>query len=328
MKDPRRAVARRADFFASLLLLSSLLGFAGSVWWPFDLFAHFRAQYFLAGLVLLALALLRPGKTTAIPAFNVVLNGALFVSLYTGGPPRAPATAKPLSIVSFNLNAQNTYRDAAKAELVRLDADVIIALEVTPGWMKTLESLDGYDVVIARPASDNFGIAALSRVPTTSSTAIQHGAAMITSLSLTVPWEGDEIVVLGTHPVPPMSARFSRFRDEQLTEIAAWSAAEKRPHVVVGDLNATVWSSAFEKLVENGRLVDTTDGWTTTWPNGIVVLVPFQIPIDHALISPELAVVDRTVGNHAGSDHRPLRIRVTLREDPLKGDGVRSEHDR
>jgi endonuclease/exonuclease/phosphatase (EEP) superfamily protein YafD len=36
------------------------------------------------------------------------------------------------------------------------------------------------------------------------------------------------------------------------------------------------------------------------------------IPLDHCLVSPELAVVDRRRGPHVGSDHLPLLIEIQL----------------
>lgn len=38
-----------------------------------------------------------------------------------------------------------------------------------------------------------------------------------------------------------------------------------------------------------------------------------RIPVDHALVSPEVVVLDRTVGPALGSDHASLLVRVARR---------------
>jgi endonuclease/exonuclease/phosphatase (EEP) superfamily protein YafD len=43
---------------------------------------------------------------------------------------------------------------------------------------------------------------------------------------------------------------------------------------------------------------------------------PLRIPIDHALVSPELAGAVRRTGPHLGSDHRPLLIELPLPRAP------------
>jgi endonuclease/exonuclease/phosphatase (EEP) superfamily protein YafD len=77
---------------------------------------------------------------------------------------------------------------------------------------------------------------------------------------------------------------------------------------VVGDLNATPWSSAFAGLAECG--LRRAGSLRPTWPSlggGWI-----GIPIDHVLASRHWRVRDAGLGPGLGSDHRPLLARLVL----------------
>ena len=61
----------------------TVAGFLGRFWWPFDIFSHFRVQYFL-GLTLIAilLGMLRWKWSALIFTAFALLNFALILPLY------------------------------------------------------------------------------------------------------------------------------------------------------------------------------------------------------------------------------------------------------
>jgi endonuclease/exonuclease/phosphatase (EEP) superfamily protein YafD len=76
---------------------------------------------------------------------------------------------------------------------------------------------------------------------------------------------------------------------------------------VVGDLNATPWSSGLRIATASGLgFRSLQPAWTPTWQAGSV----FAIPIDHALGTAPLVITRRMVGPDLGSDHRPLVVSV------------------
>ena len=82
--------------------------------------------------------------------------------------------------------------------------------------------------------------------------------------------------------------------------------------VLLGDLNCTVWSPYFGRLVRDSGLKDSSRGWGVqpSWPAGNWLL---RIPIDHCLHSPEVRVVRRGIGPDVGSDHFPVIVEMQLR---------------
>ena len=79
------------------------------------------------------------------------------------------------------------------------------------------------------------------------------------------------------------------------------------PVLVLGDLNASPWSSHFRRFLRDSGLRDSAQGRGVqpTWPAGMPWL---WIPIDHCLHSPQLQVVARHVGPNLGSDHYPVVV--------------------
>lgn len=81
--------------------------------------------------------------------------------------------------------------------------------------------------------------------------------------------------------------------------------------MLLGDLNTTPWGHAFRWLVTESELRDTSCGvgFQWSWPASFW---PPVIPIDHALVSEDVRVLDRRMGPSIGSDHLPLVLDIVL----------------
>ena len=123
--------------------------------------------------------------------------------------------------------------------------------------------------------------------------------------------EGRRVTVLALHPPSPTSGDRAARRDAVLAGAAGWVRETGGPVVVVGDLNSTPWSPAYQDLWLKGGLVDSARGagLQPTWPDG---WGPAMIPIDHALHTPDLGTVERRTGPSFGSAHRPLLVTVAF----------------
>jgi endonuclease/exonuclease/phosphatase (EEP) superfamily protein YafD len=207
----------------------------------------------------------------------------------------------------------SNQRHADVLQLVRREQpDLVVALEVTGAWAQSLAALREdypHQVIVAR--EDNFGIACYSRLPVRHHEVLDLGPADLPSILLELELGERTVCVVATHPLPPISARHTRARDEQLEAIAALLEARAEPVVLVGDFNTTPWAPGFKDLLKAGAIRDTLAGrgWQPTWP---AKLGCFGIPIDHCVVSEEWTVGERRVCPSIGGDHRPLLIELRL----------------
>ena len=84
--------------------------------------------------------------------------------------------------------------------------------------------------------------------------------------------------------------------------------------MAVGDFNATWFDWHFQALLHLGlrdAAVVAGQGWRMTWPRDQEPVVPYAA-IDHVLISRGVSLESYGVGDGKGSDHHPLRVRLSV----------------
>ena len=305
-------------FLAAVTVVLALLATAGffARWeWRCELACHFRLQYFwLLTVVAIILLLMRYRVWAMTAALVAGVNLAMVAPIYW--PAEQPeATGAKLRLVSFNVLGRNDRYDDVLAMLREENADVVLLMEVKPEWARQIESLrDRYPHHHVVPRGDNFGIALLSRLPWTSIETHYFGSAEVPTIVAEFELNGQSLTLIGTHPVPPGSATLAAERNEQLAEIGSFIGGKRDTLVVAGDLNVTSYSPYFHDLLKRCNLRDSRQGYgvQASWSPQLPGL---SIPIDHCLVSPEIAVHSRRIGPHLGSDHRAVIVELQLPED-------------
>ncbi|MEL6340871.1 MAG: endonuclease/exonuclease/phosphatase family protein [Myxococcota bacterium] len=124
------------------------------------------------------------------------------------------------------------------------------------------------------------------------------------------------LLLIATHPIPPIGPDETLARNAQLVELGKKAAESERPVLLVGDLNTTPFSPSFSDLLRHGGFRDSArgHGYAPTWPT---FFLPLSIPIDHALHSSNVEIVDRRVGPNIGSDHYPLVVTVRYETEQI-----------
>jgi endonuclease/exonuclease/phosphatase (EEP) superfamily protein YafD len=293
--------------------LGALLGFLGRIGWPFELFSHFRLQYtfLLAAATLPLLAngdLLAAGLSAGIAAVNL----GLILPLY-----RRPASLSKIGrsyrVLLCNVLQDNRQYDRVLALVQAANADFVVLLEVGEAWMEALQPLlaDYPHYINEFWGEENYDLALFSRLPMTWAETRYFDANQVPSLVARFSLDGQPLTLVATHPAPPKSRRQARYRDEQMAAIARFVRQQTGAVMVAGDLNMTSWAPAFQKFTCASGLRDSRPGFGVqpTWQAGL----PFPlIPIDHILISSEIAPHRRVVGPYVGSDHHPVILDFSL----------------
>jgi endonuclease/exonuclease/phosphatase (EEP) superfamily protein YafD len=305
-----RALGRLTIIAAAAAALSGTLLAMGGRWmWLLELFTHFCRHYAVA-LVIGAVfcAATKRWWLAAIFGLFATLNLAQIVPLYI--PTHAQAAGgRTVRLLLANVHVHNRDRQRF-LQLVRdVSPDVIIVLEVSDAWRRALDTLAAeYPQRVIQPREDSFGIALLSRLPAEDIEVREIGPAEVPSvLALIDCGDNAGFQLVGTHPLPPISAEYATLRNDQLRDVGQLVGTLPRPTVLAGDLNATSWSPFFRGLVADSGLRDSRIGFGVqpSWPSRSTTI---GIPIDHVLVSSEMTVERRAVGPDIGSDHRPVII--------------------
>ncbi len=312
-----RAVVLLVRLAVLAVVFASLLGHFGRHGLIFELMSHFRVQYAL--LLLAGAAILLALRSRRLAVLAAVIAAADAVAVWPYVMPAGHAalaaveSAPPLRVLSQNVNTANDQYAQVLSLIEAEQPDLVLLLEVNARWMERMRPLDAsYPYRISSPRSDNFGIALWSRVALMEPRIEPMTEARVPTIISRIALPDGEIRFIGTHPLPPVSARYLALRNEQLKLVAAEVASSDLPTIVIGDLNITPWSPAFADLLRVGNLRDTSrgQGLQRTWPASSWLM---RIPIDHVLVSNAVQATSRRVGPDVGSDHRAVVADLRLR---------------
>jgi len=297
----------------ALALLGWILGYLGSFFWFFELFCHFRLQ--IAVFLLPAcLIFIWFRRAVWIGMTGLALMVLLYdISGYWMPPPRAQIDEKsstPLSLITYNIQTRNDNYQEVLDYLREKDADIVCVQEVDSRRARQLGKLSTtYPFKIGEPRRDNCGIILLSKIPWEHAEIIYEGGAGLPSVAAVFSGAGkSSLLVLGTHPLPPIGARNANLRNRHLHGIGEFIKKHPATHkILIGDLNLTPFSPYFGQLLKQTELRDASRGFglKPTWLRNIPW---FAIPIDHVLISDNIDVKSHAVDPSMGSDHHPVRV--------------------
>lgn len=301
----------------ALVVLFGVLLAAGQApqWYPavdpsFDVFSHFRLQLVL-GVVAFTLGGLMP-RARFLTGIVILIGGLVAIGLYPQvrsearfAVADAPSGTRALKVMSFNMSLLNRRGDLVRAEIDRVNPDVVALVEISPTQRPLLQDLRAqfpYSTNCLGRSGCYFAL--LSRFPFTPGV-VPTNWKTPQMVSARFGRELGELTVLGVHML-----RFPHSRNQMIQVKALAAALEpiKGPKIVMGDFNATAFSNAlqsFEKLSGLQR-----HSGLPSWPS--TLRLP-QIGIDHVFASPDIkALTPARIGRYAGSDHYPVDVTLAV----------------
>jgi endonuclease/exonuclease/phosphatase (EEP) superfamily protein YafD len=293
-----------------------ILGELGRYSWQLELLSHFAVQYAVALVVACAYFLVRGrGLWFAIAALAVLLPGwrlASYIPMWDA-PTHATSGTHRLRVMTINVHAGNTRYDDVRAEIERLDPDVVFLPETTDLWAAGLAPLRArYPYVVDGKSASVFSLFLFSRLPLFDATIIRlprpDGFPAIVARVCREGADNDMacIRLVGIHPPPPMTAEWAAKRDAVLNAVPDLIAGPDADRtILLGDFNCTPWSPLFRDLMTVAGLRSTAAGfglsptWFSRW-------LPFGLTIDHILVGAAIKTHGHEVGDDVGSDHFPV----------------------
>jgi endonuclease/exonuclease/phosphatase (EEP) superfamily protein YafD len=307
-RKPTGRLECKLGFLLGLALLAASR--LGQLWIAFDVFAQFTLQFAVLTAAFLIGMVMPRGKLLA--AFVIMVVGIVAIGAWphvASREPRVVGTAQPgeraLKVASFNTLWVNNDAAAVRAEIERLDADIITLIEMGPAKRPILAELKQrypyqfhcYDV-------DYCNFVVLSKLPfaDTESRGRWDGPSFI---RVRLGPEAGGLTVFGVHTIrfPHSQAQF-----RQVTEIAKLIERTGGPKLVMGDFNATPFSRVLGVLQDSANLIRLTN--LPSWPSRAGLP---QIAIDHIFVSPGISLLEaEQIGEAAGSDHYPVTARIAV----------------
>jgi len=302
------ALAKNVVIFCSMLSIFSL---GGRFYWLMDLISHFRPQYFvLIALLMPVIFLMKDKRIAAFAASALVINAVEIVPFYLPKPHAQELVASSkLKVLTLNVNYQNKDFDKIFACINEFKPDLFAVEELTPALDKQLkEHLSAYSFSCSLPQVDPFGIGIYSRLPLANAH-VEYFQPHKPTVVGEVNFAGKNVYVVATHPTTPLRQALAAENKAQLLAISDSIKKKGETAVLVGDLNATSWCSAYKDAIACGHLIDTAKGyglqisWLRSFP-------PLSLAIDHCLTTPDLVTDARMIGPDIGSDHWPLYVEL------------------
>jgi len=210
-----------------------------------------------------------------------------------------------VKLLISNVN-QGNHRHQLLERLVTIeDPDVVGLVEVNQRWQRALGFLrERYPYHFEMPDERFVGLGLYSRLPLEDARTVRLPGGSTPAIAATLKAPGGNIEILIVHPVPPMSARLIRRRNEQILGLAQYARSVAGPLVMAGDFNITMWNRGYQPLKEVAGLQNAREGRgiEPTWP----AIPALGVPIDHILASPEVQLRDFGALPAVGSDHLPV----------------------
>ena len=310
--SPAGSISQSFTFLMFLLgwtaALATVLGFLGGVWWPLDVLADWR---FILVAILAVAAVATGFGYSRISAMvflvAAIVNALLIAPMWLEEQPTLTAGDR-VRVISIDIGFAPDVRQRVIEWVHTAEGDVVVLANAGGTWEPAIEGLP-YRIVNDDPGLTS-GTVVLARngIPVT----VEEVPATLgaVDIAISVPLADRDVTFYAVSVERPVGANASAERLDAFAAINGTLRRTSAPTVVVGNLEASRWSHAFETI--SAELVNSEDGfgYMATYPSFDLPVVGewFGIPVDHAIYTGPITVTHRRVGPNVGTDHRPLLV--------------------
>lgn len=317
----------------SMILFTILPLIQSNVWWVriFD-FPRLQIIIILA-IVLGAYFSIATIETSLQVLFIGVLLASLIYQCYMIFPytPLARRQVQPSLQVNqhtrcrlffANVLMSNRQSGSLREQIRQADPDIILAVETDLWWQQELnEFAVTHPFTVHYPLDNTYGMLLYSRFELSTAEVkflIEDDIPSIHALVI-LP-NGEEVSIHCLHPRPPFptEAMESTERDAEILLVGRMIKQNRRPAIVMGDLNDVAWSYTNYLFQDISGLLDPRigRGLFNTFHAHMPLL---RFPLDHFFHSNHFRLVELKRLPHFGSDHFPVLITLSYELDaPLE----------
>lgn len=293
-----------------------------------DLLSHFQLVYlFLYLILVLALLFFKSYRFAAVTFALLLLSGRPVFSMFSpvvssnrniAGKLVFGLPQVRLRILQVNPQADKNHKTSAAIDYIReLQPDVFAITELSDEWDSALQAeFSDYPYrAIARKYSS--GLALFSKLPIKNQEIVYYPGDPVEHPQIRCQLKSSAglIKCIVAHPTVPKKLVASR--NAELLAIGEVAAKSGSRCVVFGDLNCSPWSYYFARLLDEGRLNDSEQGFGPQPSWSTEMFFPF-VPIDHFLVSKDIEVFNRALGPNIGSDHLPVYVDLLVKNSVTK----------
>ncbi len=292
-------------FLALAFLIQCFVALA-SVYWFFELFTHYAPYYVLIALGFGIHQLIKKEWMWAACWFCLMVTNIIPLWPYFVYNATSSNQEPKLSVYAQNVYYKTTDSTEFFAQVDALSPDVFVVNEANAIWGSAQsEVLRGYPATALTTQAGVHGIFMGSKVEGTF-TEIPLG----NQVGLEFIPEDGSYRVLGVHPDAPLTPSWATDRNAQFADLVTYASSSDLPTVIIGDFNCTPWSPYFKTLIQDSGLIDSRlgFGFKSTWKANNPL---FWLPIDHALVSPSIQVLNFDTFPTQISDHKGIFVELS-----------------
>lgn len=284
--------------------------------WRADILSHFPEPALAFTLILFAVALRRRRRL----ALALGLLACWQTTLVFWGVRANPVAPNPrsdarLKVLMANVLLDNDEHEALARLIRREQPDIVGLVEFSHAWQASLGDVRKEFASVTEFPAGASGLALWFRKPPED----VDGATRLRPndqpfLHATFEFAGRMRHLFLLHLEQPFDpvARFPG--NPELASLARRISETGGSQVAMGDLNTTDGSANLAAFLRTTGLRDSRHGFGRQ--GSFPTFSPYRIAIDHALVSDDLAVVDRRLGPAIGSDHYPLIFELAPASGP------------
>lgn len=222
-----------------------------------------------------------------------------------------PQESNTFSMLVSNVKMDNEKYTQFLHVIHKAQADVILLTEVNDRWTEEIRKLESiYPYHIKYPLENTYGISLYSKLKLKDSEINHLVEQDIPSIYVQLELKSGNLVTLHcVHPEPPRIGSDTYERDTEILLVGRRIVKEKKPCIVIGDLNDVAWSYTSRLFQKRCQLLDPREG--RGFYNTYNVFVPFlRYPLDHFFYSDNFKYIRLQKLAAFGSDHFPMMLKL------------------